>query len=87
MNVEINASAGAPLLTVKKFAERHKDAGLTEAALRAIIWNAEERQSSKGTIPGNGFASAILRLGSKVLLDEHRFFEILRAKQSHGEHE
>ncbi len=78
------APTNVGLLTVKRFAEKHKDAGFTEASIRAIIWNAEDRPSSKGTIHGNGFAPAILRLGSKVLLDERRFFEILRAKQSKG---
>jgi hypothetical protein len=85
MNVSTQAGVDTPLLTVKRFAEKHADAGFTEASLRAIIFNAEARPSSIGMIPGNGFAPAILRLGSKVLLDEHKFFEILRAKQSQGD--
>jgi len=72
-----------PVLTpVRDFATKHP--AFTEAALRAIIFDADDRPSTAGTIPGNGFAPAIIRIGRRVLIDEHRFFDIVRQKQSQG---
>ncbi len=46
----------------------------TQSVLRHLIFNAEERVGSGGTvIPGNGLASAIIRIGRKVLIDLDRF--------------
>ena len=46
----------------------------TQSVLRHLIFNAEERVGSGGTkIPGNGLASAIVRIGRKVLIDLDRF--------------
>lgn len=67
------------LLTVRQMHEEHP--AWTEPALRNLIFNAKPRQSSKGEIPGNGFASAIVRVGGKVLIDEGRFFECIAAQQ------
>ncbi|MEP6605587.1 MAG: hypothetical protein ABJA60_05670 [Nitrosospira sp.] len=55
-------------VTVKKLAEYEKD-GSSEAAIRNQIFNAKSRESSKGTIPGNGLAPHIRRIGSKVLIN------------------
>jgi hypothetical protein len=72
------------LFTVKAFSGKHTRAGFTEGSLRAIIFEASPRESSQGTIPGNGFAPAIVRVGRKVLIDEKKFFDVIRAKQAQG---
>lgn len=66
--------------TVELFAERHP--AFTAPALRNLIFRAESRQCSKGTIPGNGLleCGAILRVGRKVLIDEERFFAWVRSQ-------
>ena len=47
---------------------------LTPSGLRHLIFNAEDRVSSDGTvIPGNGLAPAILRVGRRVLIDLNDF--------------
>ena len=68
------------LYTVAQFASAHP--AFTQAALRNLIFKAEPRYSSKGEIPGNGLdeAGAIIRLGSKVLIDEEGFFDWVRQK-------
>lgn len=60
------------LLTVKQFSERHP--AFSEGSLRFQIFNAEPRKTSRGEIPGNGLASALVRLGRKVMIDEAAFF-------------
>ncbi len=44
--------------------------------MRNLIFKADSRESTKGTILGNGLieAGAIIRLGRKVLFDEDAFF-------------
>lgn len=72
-----------PVLSpVKQFSQRYP--AFTEAAMRAIVFNADDRPSTQGTIPGNGFAPAIVRLGRRVLIDEVKFFDVIRSKQSQG---
>ncbi len=71
----------APLIfTVKRFAERNE--AFTEAALRNLIFKAEERHASNGMIPGNGLieCGAVIRLGRKVLIDEQKFFGWVKAQ-------
>lgn len=69
------------IVSLKTFAEKHPD--FSEASLRDIFFHSRERQSSRGTIPGNGFAPAFIRLSTsgqgrgKILIDVPRFFEIL----------
>lgn len=58
-------------LTVKLLAEA--EPAFTELALRNYIFNATARKSSKGTIPGNGLAPHIRRVGSKVLINHGGF--------------
>jgi len=68
-------------LTVEQFSQRNP--AFTPAALRNLIFKADERLSTKGTIPGNGLieAGAIVRLGRKVLIVESRFFDWVDAQQ------
>ena len=61
------------LLTVPQFAEKNR--AWTQAAIRALILNADDRQNSRGErIQGNGLSPAIVRVGRKVLIDEQAFF-------------
>jgi len=68
-------------LTVEQFSERNP--AFTPAALRNLIFKADERQSTKGPIPGNGLieSGAIVRVGRKVLIVESRFFGWIDAQQ------
>lgn len=54
----------------------------TQPALRNLKFKAEKRQSSRGEIPGNGLieSGAIVRVGRKVLIDEERFFDWVKAQ-------
>lgn len=54
-------------LTPKLLAQA--EPSFTEAAIRNQVFNAAPRKSSKGTIPGNGLAQHIRRVGSKVLIN------------------
>ena len=69
-----DSSTRRVLLTVCHFNQRNP--AFTQAALRNLIFKADSRESTKGTILGNGLieAGAIIRLGRKVLLDEDAFF-------------
>ncbi len=64
------------LLTVRQLAA-DPAYPFTGAALRAHIFNAASRQSSKGTISGNGLEPAIIRRGRKILIIESKFREWL----------
>ena len=48
----------------------------TQGAWRALIFNADNRKTSKGDIPGNGLieAGVIRRVGRRVLVNPPRFF-------------
>lgn len=48
----------------------------TQAGWRALIFNAETRKTSKGTIAGNGLieAGVIRRVNRRVLVNPARFF-------------
>ena len=58
-------------LTTKLLAQA--EPAFTEAAIRNQVFNAVDRQSSKGKIPGNGLAPHIRRVGSKVLINHGGF--------------
>lgn len=62
------------LLSVKQFSERHP--AFSQAGIRHLIHCADERDRSKGKLPGNGLkeAGAILKCGRRVVIDEARFF-------------
>lgn len=67
------------LLTVRMLHERY--AAWSEASLRALILNAEDRTNSRGDkIPGNGLSFAIVRCARKVLIDEALFLEWVKAQ-------
>lgn len=70
------------VFTVTQFAK--KNPAFTEAALRNLIFKAESRESSRGTIHGNGLIEtrALVRYGRKILIHEARFFEWLDSIQS-----
>ena len=51
---------------------------LTAGGVRAEIFGATQRVSSKGPIPGNGLAPAIIRKGRRILLDEIGYFTWVR---------
>lgn len=62
--------------TVKNLPKQFPNAELTEPAIRAQIFDAEDRVDSKGRkISGNGLAAAgaIIRRGRKVLIDVDRY--------------
>ena len=60
--------------TVRQFSERNP--AFTEPSVRNLVFKADSREYSFGTIPGNGLleAGAIIRIGRKVLIHEERFF-------------
>lgn len=77
MNTEqISVQPFPHLATVEKAALIFSDAGETAGAIRAKIFNANERINSRGEkILGNGLAEAgaIIRRGGKVLIDVDRY--------------
>lgn len=73
------------LFTVSQFSERRP--AWTQAALRALILNADGRVNSRGErIHGNGLAEAgaIVRVGRRVLIDEAAFFRWIAEQQRNG---
>ena len=68
------------VLTITDFAKQHPS--FTAGVLRNLIWKAETRRSSLGVIAGNGLASAIVRVGRRVYIDEARFFQWLDGQQA-----
>jgi len=53
----------------------------TEPSLRWLIFNSRPRESTNGTIPGNGLEKALVRLGRRVLIDEDLFYEWIEEQQ------
>lgn len=72
------------LLTVPQFSARNP--AFSEPALRNLIFKADSRKSTRGTIPGNGLleAGAVIRIGSKVVIDEDRFFGWIDQQRGDG---
>lgn len=61
---------------------------LTKAAIRSQIWAAESRTLKNGhVIPANGLASAVIRIGHKVLIDVDRYFKWLEDRRLAPLHE
>ena len=62
------------LLSVRQFSERNPV--FSQASIRHLIYCSDERDRSKGKLPGNGLkeAGAILKCGRRIVLDEGRFF-------------
>ena len=68
------------LLSVAQFAAKFP--AWTQAGLRNLILNAEDRLNSRGErVSGNGLAPAVIRVGRKVLLDPVQFFTWIAAQQ------
>jgi hypothetical protein len=67
------------LLTVRQFSEKHP--AFTQGAIRQLIFASRPRKTSRGKLPGNGLAIALIRLGRKILIDEAQFFAWLDSKQ------
>ena len=61
---------GTRYVTVRQLPEMPKYDWLTVPALRHMIFNAKDRQSSTGELlAGNGLDCAIIRVGRKILID------------------
>ncbi len=56
----------------------------TQGGWRAMVFNADTRKTSKGTIKGNGLleAGVIRRVGRRVLVNPARFFVWVEAQGS-----
>lgn len=68
------AEGGRRLVTVKELPNIPEYACFSEAAIRHLIFQSEDRFSASGeVIPGNGLACTILRIGRRVLLDLDEF--------------
>lgn len=70
------------LLTVRQFSDKHS--AFTQGSLRNLIFLAENRETSRGTIQGNGLKIALVRIGRKLLIDETKFFQWIDAQQKNG---
>ncbi len=64
------------LLSVKQFTAKHP--AFSEGSLRWQIFLSKTRETTRGTIPGNGLDRALLRVGRRVLICEETFFDWLR---------
>jgi len=71
---QITSQTNVPVLsTIRQFSEKYP--AFSQGSLRNLIHLSTERYSSKGKIPSNGLAIALVRIGRKILIDESRFFE------------
>ncbi len=62
------------LMTVRQIVNSEGYRWVTNSYLRSLIYNAGDRFGSGGTkIPGNGFATAVIRIGGKILIDMDEF--------------
>lgn len=83
-----NQESSQRLVTVKEMVSLSRYQWLTEAALRHLIFNSENRISSSGDIiHGNGLVDfgAIIRIGRKVLIDLERFEAWINSQRFVGE--
>lgn len=67
------------LLTVRQFSDKHP--AFPQGSLRNLIFLAENRNTSKGVIKGNGLDIALVRIGRKLLIDETKFFQWIDEQQ------
>ncbi len=67
------------LLSVRQFSDKHP--AFSQGSLRNLIFLAEDRNTSKGVIHGNGLDVALVRIGRKLLIDEVRFFQWIEGQQ------
>lgn len=76
------------LSTVDNLPKFFPDAKLTQCAIRAHIFKAQDRFNSRGEkIPGNGLAEtgAIIRRGRKILIDVDKYGAWLSGESTVGE--
>lgn len=52
------------------------------SVMRNLLWRAQDRHSSQGTIKGNGLNIAVIRVGRRIYIDEAKFFEWLKDKNA-----
>jgi len=77
-----DVEAGKRLVTVKQLVQLNGYSWLSESALRHLLFAAKPRQNSRGEeLPSNGLATAIIRIGRKVLLDLDEFDAWIDAQQ------
>ena len=81
MTTEAKISTLRTLLTVRQFSEKHP--AFSQGSLRNLIFLSKPRDTSRGTIHGNGMADAsvLVRLGRRLLIDELKFFQWLDDQQ------
>ena len=59
-----------------------REFGLKPAAVRDLIYHAEERYTAKGeVIPANGFARCCVRLGHRIYIDLDRLAAYIEARR------
>jgi len=73
------ATTAPTLLSVRQFAEKHP--AFSAGSIRQLIFFSHPRKTSRGPIPGNGFAAVTVRLGRKLMINEAKFFEWLDRQQ------
>ena len=78
--VESGGDAQRALLTVAQLARRYP--AFTQGSIRNLIFMSKPRWTSTGSVPGNGLAAALVRVGRKVLIDEAKFLVWLDSLQA-----
>jgi hypothetical protein len=66
----MEAPSTAGLYRIRQFADRHKHEGWTEPSLRWLIFKSSENGLDK--------AGVITRLGTRIFIDETKFYTWLR---------
>jgi len=83
MEIIVMSETKTTYLTIPQLSDRHP--AFKESGIRNLIFQAKDRQSSKGVVKGNGLAPAIIRIGRKVLIDEARFLEWVKSHRESDE--
>lgn len=80
-NPVVNPSSTFPptYLTVRQFSERHP--AFSQGSLRSLIFGARRRHSSQGEISGNGLERALVKINTRVLINEAAFFAWVAERQ------
>jgi 3D (Asp-Asp-Asp) domain-containing protein len=64
------------LLSIKEFSNKHTS--FSESALWGLRFKSKPRNSTSGKVLGNALDSAFIKLGSRVYIDEYKFFFLIR---------
>ena len=80
-------AAGYQLVTVRQFAERHP--AFTESSLRWIRYRSQEvkrlrrggREELLPELETNGFETAFVKIGRRILIDEGEFFRCVERQR------